>query len=84
MREIASGRLIRVKCDSTAVTYIVALPDPTAAIDLIRTKVGGSDDQVRDVARVSDHLLKYLHLQSGEFMRADDARPFGHRAPPVC
>jgi hypothetical protein len=86
MRKTGFGRLIRVKCDRELVAYIVALADPAAAIDLIRKNVGGSDDEFQDVARVSDYLLKYLNLQSGEFMRADDTRPFEHRAkraPPV-
>jgi hypothetical protein len=67
------GTLVRAKCDRKLVAYIVALADPAAAIDLIRKEVGGSDDEFQDVARVSDGLLRYLKLQSGEFMRVDEA-----------
>jgi hypothetical protein len=83
IRQIELGRLIRVrKCpgDIKLVAYIVALPDPNAAIDLIRKSVGASDDEIQDVTGVSEELLKYLHLESGEFIRADATHQY-KRAP---
>jgi hypothetical protein len=78
-RQTEFGRLIRVKCDLKLLAYIVALADPAAAIALIRKKVAGPADEVQDVAPVSDDLLRYLDLQSGEFMRADATHPFERR-----
>jgi hypothetical protein len=74
------GRLIRAKCGLKLTAYIVALADPAAAIDLIRKRVGSPDDAIQDVGRVSDDLLRYLDLRSGEFMRADATHPFERRA----
>jgi hypothetical protein len=74
IRQMELGRLIRVrKCRGALklVAYIVALPDPDAAIDLIR----------KDVSSVSDDLLKYLNLRSGEFIRADATRQHPDKRP---
>jgi len=79
-RQTEFGRLIRVKCDLKLVAYIVALADPAAAIELIRKKVGGPNDEIQDVASVSDNLLRYLDLQSGEYVRADATHPLERRA----
>ena len=69
-----NGRLIRLgkyRGDPKAVAYIVAIPDPATAIDLIRTKIGVPDDEIEDLSRVSDALLQALHLSPGEFIRAN-------------
>ena len=79
-RQTEFGRLVRVKGDLKLVAYIVALADPAAAVELIRNKIGGPDDEIQDVARVSDELLRYLDLQSGEYMRADATHPLERRA----
>lgn len=79
-RQMEFGRLIRIKCGLKLTAYIVALADPAAAIDLIRKRVGSPDDAIQDVGRVSDDLLRYLDLRSGEFMRADATHPFERRA----
>jgi hypothetical protein len=79
-RQTEFGRLIRVKSDLALVAYIVAIADPAAAIELIRNKIGAADDEIQDVARVSDNLLRYLDLQSGEYMRADATHQLERRA----
>jgi len=80
--EMGTGRLIRVekyRSDPKAVAYIVAIADPDEAIALIRKNAAASDDEVRDLGRVSDALLNSLKLQAGEFIRADASRG----APPA-
>jgi len=74
------GRLIRVgkyRGDPNAVAYIVALPDPATAIDLIWKKAASPDDLIDDVGRVSDALLTALNLLPGDFTRADNPRNLG-------
>jgi hypothetical protein len=74
------GRLIRVgkyRGDPNAVSYIVALLDSAAAIDLIRKEAAGPDDEIVDLGRVSGDLLKALNLLQGDFTRVDDPRNFG-------
>lgn len=74
------GRLIRVgkyRGDPNAVAYIVALSDPTLAIDVIRKKVGSPGDEFEDLGRVSGDLLKALNLLSGDYARADNPRNLG-------
>ena len=71
------GRLIRIgkyRGDPHAVAYIVALLNPATAIELIRKKVGGPNDEIEDLGCVSDFLLKALNLVPGEFICADDPR----------
>jgi hypothetical protein len=53
----------------------VALRDSAAATDFIRKRAGDPDDEIQDMGRVSDDLLKFLNLQPGEFIRADATRP---------
>jgi hypothetical protein len=67
-----NGRLIRVsryRGDPRAIAYIVAVPDPFDAIELIRVRAATPDDEVEDLGRVSDVLLTSLHLQTGSFIR---------------
>ncbi len=71
------GRLIgvgRYQGDPNAVAYIVALLDPTAAIDIIRQKAADRKDELVDLGRVSSDLLKALNLLPGDFIRADNPR----------
>ena len=80
--EMGTGRLIRVekyRNDPKAVAYIVAIADPDEAIALIRKNAATTDDEIRDLGRVSDALLNSLKLQAGEFIRADASRG----APPA-
>jgi hypothetical protein len=66
------GRLIRVKKPGAkGVAYIVAVPDPTAAIALIRMNAADWGDRVTDCGRVSENLLKVTKLTWGTFVRAD-------------
>jgi hypothetical protein len=68
------GRLIRTSNDREppkSIAYIVALSDPTDAIELIRSRVADPGDKVEDIGRVSEELLKTLQLDSGDFTRAD-------------
>lgn len=70
------GRLIRTSKflgAPNSIAYIVALPDPADAVELIRIKAADPDDEVEDMGRVSEELLKELKLNSGDYMRADGA-----------
>ena len=74
------GRLIRVgkyRGDRKAIVYIVAVSNPSKAVDLIRGKAADPADDVQDLGRVSAALLEALELPPGEFIRAD-----GQRGPP--
>jgi hypothetical protein len=69
------GRLIRTSNDTEPpnwIAYIVALSDPTDAIELIRTKVANPGDKVEDAGRVSAELVETLKIKPGDFKRADD------------
>jgi len=71
------GRLIRVRkyqSVAKAVAYIVAISNPSKAIDLIREKAADPVDEVQDLGRVSGALLMALELRPGEFIRADGQR----------
>ena len=68
-----NGRLIRVskyRGDPDSVAYIVAIADPSKAIELIRAKAATAGDDVEDLGRVSDALLISLKLEAGQFKRA--------------
>jgi hypothetical protein len=65
------GRLVR-KCNRSAAgatAFIVAIPDSAKAVELIRRKAADPGDEVEDLGRVTDALIKALKLQPGEFMR---------------
>jgi hypothetical protein len=65
------GRMIRVKDrrgDPEARVYVVAEPDASKAIDIIKGAGLGRDD-IEDLGRVTDTLLKTLGLQPGQFVR---------------
>lgn len=71
------GRLVRVaryRGDAKAVAYIVAISNPSRAVDLIRQKAADPADEIQDLGRVSANLLIALRLLPGEFIRADSAR----------
>lgn len=68
------GRLIRVRKlngDPKGTAYVVAIQEPIAAVRLIQRRVAEPHDQIEDLGRVSDALLKTLGLSEGEFVRAD-------------
>ncbi len=68
-----NGRLIRVgkyRGDPSRVAYIVALAEPTKAIELIRAQAATPGDEIEDLGRVSNALLLALSLGTGQFMRA--------------
>jgi hypothetical protein len=74
------GRLIRVRKirgASNSIAYIVAIREPAKAIELIMTKEAAAEDEVEDLGRVSDALLKALKLQPGDYVRADARRNRG-------
>jgi hypothetical protein len=54
------GRLIRVSKsgDKPAASYIVNETDQAAAIEIVRKAVCGPDDDIQDLGRVSEELLK--------------------------
>ena len=70
------GRLIRLRKqgDPHGVAYIVAVADAIEAMELVRSKVADTRDEIEDCGRVSDELLKALHLNPGDITRADDPR----------
>jgi len=67
-------RVRRYRGDAQAVVYIVAISNPSTAIDLIRTKAAHPPDEVQDLGRVSATLLEALAVPPGEFIRADGER----------
>ncbi len=74
------GRLIRVSRlgDPRTAAYIVAVPDPDRAVDLIRKQVAAPDDEIKDFGRVSNELLEALNLMPDQFVRADSRRRRGN------
>ena len=71
------GRLIRKRKFRRAAgvtAYIVAIPNPDEAVELIKRKAADPGDEVEDLGRVSEGLITALKLQPGEFMRADEKR----------
>lgn len=63
-------RVSKLQNASKAVAYIVALTDPTTAMELIRRKVADPEDHIEDLGRVSDELLAAMKLETGAFTRA--------------
>ena len=71
------GRLIRVgkyRGDANAIIYIVAISNPTKAVDRIRDNTANTADEIQDLGRVSANLLAALKLLPGEYIRADGQR----------
>lgn len=68
------GRLVRVSaCERKAIAYIVAAPEPEAAIAIVGS-FAGWDGAIEDLGRVSDALLRALGLAPGEYVCTDGAR----------
>ena len=71
------GRLIRVekyRGDANSVAYIVAIANPSKAVDLIREKAADAADEIQDLGRVSAALVTALDLLPSEFIRVDAKR----------
>jgi hypothetical protein len=67
------GRLIRVSKsgDKPAASYIVNETDQAAAIEIVRKAVCGPDDDIQDLGRVSEELLKAMSVEPGKFVPVD-------------
>ena len=66
------GRAIRVSLfegDPRETIYVVAEPDRSKAMMLLRAKLEENYDQFEDLGRVSDDLLAALNLAPGEYKR---------------
>jgi hypothetical protein len=62
------GRLIRVgkyRGDTNAIIYIVAISNPTKAVNLIRENTANTADEIQDLGRVSANLLAALKAAAG-------------------
>ena len=72
--QLSFGRLIRVK----GVIYVVAEPDPKAAIAIAQANICRDDDAIEDLGRITEILVNALNLKPGEMIRVDepDAMPF--------
>lgn len=72
---MSEGRLIRVKNyrdDPKSVAYLVAEPDETKAMAIIREGAhDGPSVELEDLGRVSDALLTAMSLAPGQFVRVD-------------
>lgn len=69
-----AGRLIRIRAyrgDPKSIAYIVASADPAEAVDLIRAKIAQPDNEVEDLGKVSDSLVRALGIASGEMVPLD-------------
>ena len=74
---MGEGRLIRVskyRGDPEAVAYLVAVPDKAEAIDIVKAKAGKTGEEIEDLGRVSEALIKALSLAPGEFIPIDGVR----------
>jgi hypothetical protein len=72
------GRLTRVRIFGdrpNSVAYIVALPEATDAIALIKATAASRDDAIEDLGRVSEGLLHTIGLLSGQYVPADTTEP---------
>jgi hypothetical protein len=67
------GRLIRVSKngDKPAASYIVYETDQATAIEIVRKAVCGPDDDIQDLGRVSEELLKAMSVEPGTFLPVD-------------
>jgi hypothetical protein len=70
------GRLIRVSKsgDKPAVSYIVNETDKATAIEIVRKSVGGSGDDIQDLGKVSEELLKAMSVEPGKFVSVDGVK----------
>jgi hypothetical protein len=68
-----SGRLVRVRGgELRPVTYIVAVVEADKAVALIRAAIGRDGDEITDLGRVSDELLKALGIAPGDFKSTNE------------
>jgi hypothetical protein len=68
---VGTGRLIRVSesGDKPSASYIVNEADKDKAIKVIRNGIGGNvGDDIQDLGRVSEELLKAMSLGPGQFV----------------
>jgi hypothetical protein len=67
------GRLIRVSKsgDKPAASYIVNETDQAAAIEIVRKAVCSPGDDIQDLGRVSEELLKAMCVAPGKFVSVD-------------
>jgi hypothetical protein len=75
---MAGGRLVRVgksRADPDAKAYLVAEPDRARAANLIMAKTANPDDEIEDLGRASEALLRAFALAPGEIAPIDGVRP---------
>jgi hypothetical protein len=68
------GRLIRVRKrgeNPQSVAYIVHEADSAKAVEIIRNIVGSIGDDIQDLGRVSEELLKAMSIGPGQFVPVD-------------
>lgn len=79
--DLPNARLIRKTSHQGSrkpTLYIVAVCKADQAIEIIRSKAAGADDEVEDLGRVAGFLVQAFKLASGEFVRVDgDYKPQG-------
>jgi hypothetical protein len=72
---MSEGRLIRVSrggAQSRMVSYIVGEVDQNRAIEVIRANVVKTgEDEIEDLGRVSEELLKALGVGPGQFISVE-------------
>jgi hypothetical protein len=70
---MGEGRLIRVgkSGGKSAASYIVNEADKTTAIDIVRKSIVSLSDDIQDLGRVSEELLKAMSVEPGEFVSVD-------------
>jgi hypothetical protein len=67
-----TGRLIRIRnyrSASTAIIYVVAEANGTAAIDVLKKALAHAGGEYDDLGRVNDSLVDALNLKAGQFGR---------------
>jgi hypothetical protein len=73
-KSMGEGRLIRVskfRGDPQAVAYLIAIPDKARATELITQKAANPGDEIEDLGKVSEALIKAMSLGPGEFIPID-------------
>jgi hypothetical protein len=77
------GRLIRVgnSGDKPSVTYIVCETDAAKAMAIIMASAAGALDDIQDLGRVSEELLKAMSIGPGQFVAIDGVRHVSQQQP---
>jgi hypothetical protein len=70
------GCLVKVSTVSSGAgrvttAYVVSEQDADRAINIVKSKITPRADEVVFVSRVSEELLHALHVEPGDFTRAD-------------